>query len=97
MRTSAEIQEKIDHLIAFKIELNTHFKVIELSKQKHAVLSAFYSKVEDEISLLRWVLSEVENTWSDDMSSHIDMQDYFDSRFASDFPRRPHRQERILS
>jgi hypothetical protein len=96
MRTVTEIEDKIEHLTAYKNELNLHFKVIQLSNQSHAVLSAFYSKVDSEIDLLRWVLSQIEQTWSDDMSDFIDMQTYFDSLPKNNFPRKPHRQELVL-
>jgi hypothetical protein len=95
MRTAAEIQEKIEHLISYKKELYVHFKVIELSKQKHAALSAFYRTVDYEIDMLRWALGLVDATWSDDLSQHIDMQCYFDALPPTEYPRKPHRQERI--
>jgi hypothetical protein len=89
MRTSTELQEKIDHLIAYKEELHLHFKIIDMSKQKNAILAAFYRTVDNEIAMLRWALGEVEQTWSDDMSGHIDMECYFDSLPPTEFGWQP--------
>jgi hypothetical protein len=93
MLTITEIQEKLDHLATVKKEITLHFEVISLSKQKHAVLAAYYATIDNEIALLRWVLGEQEQTWSDDLSGHIDMEMYSDAQPATTFPRKPHPQE----
>lgn len=89
MRTSTELQEKIDHLIAYKEELHLHFRVIDMSKHKNAVLAAFYRTVDNEIAMLRWALGEIDQTWSDDMSGHMDMECYFDSLPPTEFGWQP--------
>lgn len=93
MRTAEEIHEKIAHLLDYKQELMIHFRVIELSKQKHAAVSSFYRTVDNEIDMLRWVLGLVDVTWSDDLSQHIDMECYFDALPPTEYPRKPHPQE----
>ncbi len=95
MRTTAEIQEKIEHLLFYKQELMIHFRVINLSRQKHAAISAFYRTVDNEIAMLRWALGELDETWSDDLSKHIDMETFFDSLPPTEYPRLPHKQELV--
>lgn len=65
MRTATELQEKIDHLTWYKQEVIYYFRIIPLSAQKHAVAAAFYRIIDNEIALLRWVLGQTEQTWSD--------------------------------
>lgn len=94
MRTAAELQEKIEHLIGYKKELRLHFEVIELSKHKHWAVSSFYRTVDNEIMMLRWALGLTEETWSDDLSGHIDMECFFDALPSTEYPRRPWPQEK---
>jgi hypothetical protein len=95
MRTAAEIQEKIEHLFSYKQELTLHFRVINLSRHKHAAISAFYRSVDNEIAMLQWALGELEQTWSDDLSEHIDMETFFDSLPPTEYPRLPNKQELV--
>jgi hypothetical protein len=89
MRTEAELREELAWLINYKKEVVLHFKVIELSKRKHALLAAFYATLDHEADLLRWVLGEDLVLWRDDFSAHNDIQAFFDSLPPSEFPRNP--------
>jgi hypothetical protein len=97
MRTEEELREELAWLTAYKTEVSFHFKVIELSKHKHALLAAFYATIDHEIHLLRWILGEDIVLWRDDMSKSNDMQDFFDSLPPSDFPRKPWPQELVAA
>jgi hypothetical protein len=90
MRTAAQIQEKIDHLVALKEELKVHFRVIDMAKQRHAVMAAYYRTLDNETAMLRWALGQVEETWSDDLSQCIDMTDHFDSLPPTEFVHLPY-------
>lgn len=89
MRTVTELQEKIDHLSWFKHELGYYFRTTPLGPKKHAVLAAFYRTIDNEIAMLRWVLGQTENTWSDDTSQSLDFQHYVDDLPATEFPHLP--------
>ncbi len=95
MRTAAELKTKIDHLTALKAETSAVFAVLPLSKQKHAVLTAFARTIDNEIELLRWVLGELDNTWSDGLLQYVDILDYFEQIPLTEYPRLPHRQELV--
>jgi hypothetical protein len=90
MRTSTELQEKLDHLIAYKEEIKVDFLVIDMSKQRHAVLAAYYRTLDNEMAMLRWALGQIEETWSDDLSQCIDMTDHFDSLPPTEFVHLPY-------
>lgn len=89
MRTPTELQEKIDHLSWFKHELSYYFRVTPLGPKKHAVLAAFYRTIDNEIAMLRWVLGQTENTWSDDLSGSMDFRYYVDDLPPTEFPHLP--------
>ncbi len=93
MRTIAQIQEKIEHLLHYKKEVISQFHVIDMSAKKHAILAAYYRTIDNEISMLRWVLGQSEQTWSDDLSGSIDIQDLFDKLPATEFYHTPHGQK----
>jgi endogenous inhibitor of DNA gyrase (YacG/DUF329 family) len=97
MRTEAELREELTWLINYKKEVIVHFKVIQLSKHKHALLAAFYATIDHEIDLLRWALGEDIVLWRDDMSKSNDMEEFFDSLPPSDFPRKPCPQELVAA
>jgi hypothetical protein len=92
MRTAAQIQEKIEHLLHYKKEVIFQFQLIDMSVKKHAVLAAYYRTIDNEISMLRWVLGQVEQTWSDDLSNSIDIEDGFDNLPSTEFPHLPYGQ-----
>jgi hypothetical protein len=93
MRTVSEIQTKIDHLAATKEEALEVFKVFPLSKHKHAELSAFVRAMDNEMDVLRWVLGQLDKTWSEHLLEYIDIVHYFEHLPPTDYPRLPHRQE----
>lgn len=93
MRTETEIREELAWLIDYKKEVTVHFRVIELSKHKYALLAAFYATIDHEIDLLRWALGEDVVLWRDNLDKFNDMQDLFDALPPSDFPRHPWPQE----
>jgi hypothetical protein len=104
MRTAAQIQEKIEHLLYYKKEVIFQFKVIDMSAKKHAILAAYYRTIDNEIAMLRWVLGQKEQTWSDDLSNSIDIGDGFDKLPSTEFPHLPYGQrssvywgERVVS
>jgi hypothetical protein len=90
MRTAAQIQEKIEHLAHYKKEVMFQFKVIDMSAKKHAILAAYYRTIDNEISMLRWVLGQTEQTWSDDLSNATDIQDGFDKLPPTEFAHLPY-------
>lgn len=92
MRTAAQIQEKIEHLLHIKKEVIFQFQLIDLSIKKHAVVAAYYRTIDNEIAMLRWVLGQAEQTWSDDLSGTIDFVDGFDKLPPSEFPHLPYGQ-----
>lgn len=97
MRTESEIREELAWLIAYKKEVIVHFRVIELSKHKHALLGAFYATIDHEIDLLRWILGEDISLWRDNLSGSSDMEEFFDSLPPTDFPRKPWPQELVAA
>lgn len=90
MRTTAQVQEKIDHLIWCKETLKFDFHIVNLTKSKHELLSTYYRTIDNEISMLRWVLGQVEQTWSDDLSGSTDFTDHFDALAPTEFVHLPH-------
>jgi hypothetical protein len=86
MRSETEIREELTGLIAFKKTVTRHFEAIELTKYKYALLGAFYTTIDHEIDLLRWILGEDIALWRDDMSKHTDIEQFFDSLPPTDFP-----------
>jgi hypothetical protein len=90
MRHPNEIQEKIDHLLWYKQVVISHFRLIDMSAKKHALLAAYYRTIDNEISMLRWVLGQTEQTWSDDLSTTIDIVDLVEKLPPTEFPHLPY-------
>jgi len=65
MRTLNEILERKAYLEWYRHDLVYHFKTTPLSKYWHAVASAYFRTLDNEIDMLRWMLGELENTWVD--------------------------------
>lgn len=90
MRTPTELQEKIDFLTWFKHDLDYQFRITPLSAQKHAVASAFYRTIDNEIAALRWCLGQLENTWEDDLSQFIDLFSPLRQPPVTEYPHLPY-------
>lgn len=96
MKTPSEIQQKIDALISHKADALEVFGLLSMSRERHAAVSAFARTLDNEIAMLRWVLGEVEQTWTDRLQLHyMDIVHYYDMLPTTEYPRLPHRQELI--
>ena len=94
MRTPSEIQQKIDALLSHKADALEVFALLPMSRDRHAAVSAFARTLDNEIVMLRWVLGEVDQTWTDRLLlDYIDIVHFFDKLPPTEYPRLPHRQE----
>jgi len=89
MRVSGELQEKIDHLTWYKQTLLADFYVIDMTAKQHALVATFCRTIDNEIQMLRWALGQVEQTWTDDLSHAIDIQEYFKQLPSTEFVHLP--------
>lgn len=89
MRTLNEILERKDYLEWFRHNLVYDFQTTPLSKYWHAVASAYFRTLDNEIDMLRWMLGELENTWEDDMSKWHCLLDVVQAEPQTRYPHLP--------
>lgn len=95
MRTPTELQEKIAHLLWYKQELIYYFQLIDMRAHQHAIMAAYYRTIDNEISILRWALSEIDATWSDDTSMYMDLVDVVEQLPPTEFPHLPYKRSSL--